>query len=451
MFSSRTLRGILLIAVGSLGLDAQTLLDLKHQTKNVDFSEASFTLPVKTGVSPPATCQIGEMFFETDVVPGTNILLCTSTNVWSAPAGSGWQSMLAGPSGALEVTTFGGDSSIDIVSAVLPTKAAVNTFTGLNTFDLGLILSPRTTPGTPSDGQMWYDLAAGKLRCQEGGATKDCITLGAPADAEYLTLSASGALDAERVITPRDGISYLDEGAGAAYYLQLRPDPTVLHVVEEFLSGGSQSGQLGQLGWELLSDGGTGSNSTVAESHHWGIYELNGGTVSGGNAMVRIGAADGSLAGAFDVSDLGSLEWETHVVFRLDHTLDSGGFRVAFQQEDDDTTSGGRIALSGSSLAVNWQYELCADDTTCTTVDSGLAVDTGWHRIKMFRRSGDTANTVRFCMDSCASDVQVSAGFPVATNHMDFFAYLYNTDVPAAENQVKLDYFSMFVRGISRW
>lgn len=80
----------------------------------------------------------------------------------------------AGPSGALQVTETAGAAVIDVVTAVLPIKAAANIFTGLNTFDLGAILTPRAPPATPQDGQIWYDSGTGKFRCREGGVTRDC-------------------------------------------------------------------------------------------------------------------------------------------------------------------------------------------------------------------------------------------------------------------------------------
>jgi hypothetical protein len=69
--------------VGCGLLVAQTAINLGVQSRNVDFSAASFTKPVKTGPGLPGTCAMGEMFFRTDVAPGQNLYGCTSTNVWS--------------------------------------------------------------------------------------------------------------------------------------------------------------------------------------------------------------------------------------------------------------------------------------------------------------------------------------------------------------------------------
>jgi hypothetical protein len=55
----------------------------------VDFKSASRTAPVKAGTTPPATCTLGDWFFDTDAAPGANILLCTATNTWTQVTGSG--------------------------------------------------------------------------------------------------------------------------------------------------------------------------------------------------------------------------------------------------------------------------------------------------------------------------------------------------------------------------
>lgn len=71
---------------------AQTKVDLPRQTKNVDFSQATFTKPVKAGTVPPATCAVGELFFDNDALAGQNLYGCTAANTWTllgAAAGTG--------------------------------------------------------------------------------------------------------------------------------------------------------------------------------------------------------------------------------------------------------------------------------------------------------------------------------------------------------------------------
>ncbi|HWB82787.1 MAG TPA: hypothetical protein VG675_01520 [Bryobacteraceae bacterium] len=62
---------------------AQTVVDLRTQSKSVDFSQASSTKPSRTGTTLPASCAVGETFLKTNATPGQNVYVCTAANVWS--------------------------------------------------------------------------------------------------------------------------------------------------------------------------------------------------------------------------------------------------------------------------------------------------------------------------------------------------------------------------------
>ena len=62
---------------------AQTMVDLRTQSKSVDFSGANTTKPFKSGTALPATCGVGETFFKTNAPAGSNLYGCTATNSWS--------------------------------------------------------------------------------------------------------------------------------------------------------------------------------------------------------------------------------------------------------------------------------------------------------------------------------------------------------------------------------
>jgi hypothetical protein len=86
---------------------AQTKVDLQQQAKNVDFSAAGSTKPVKTGAVLPGTCTIGEMFFNSAAVAGSNLYACTALNTWTLQSGGG-SSVAAQLPGDLEVTLSSG-------------------------------------------------------------------------------------------------------------------------------------------------------------------------------------------------------------------------------------------------------------------------------------------------------------------------------------------------------
>jgi hypothetical protein len=82
----RVLAGWMIVG-GWSSVSAQTKVDLRTQTKSVDFSNASFTKPVRSGAALPVGCSSGELFYLTTASPGYNLYSCTAANVWT-PAGA---------------------------------------------------------------------------------------------------------------------------------------------------------------------------------------------------------------------------------------------------------------------------------------------------------------------------------------------------------------------------
>lgn len=70
----------------SLALGQQ--LDLKSQSRNADFSTHAFIKPWVIGTSLPATCSVGDAFFDSDATAGQNVYVCTATNTWTLSSGA---------------------------------------------------------------------------------------------------------------------------------------------------------------------------------------------------------------------------------------------------------------------------------------------------------------------------------------------------------------------------
>ncbi len=66
-----------------------TAIDLKAQSRNVDFTGAATTRPFKSGAAVPATCSVGEMFYLTAAAAGANLYGCTSANTWTLESAAG--------------------------------------------------------------------------------------------------------------------------------------------------------------------------------------------------------------------------------------------------------------------------------------------------------------------------------------------------------------------------
>ena len=78
---------IIVVSLAVMTAAAQTQLDLRTQTKSVDFASAVSTKPVKTGTDLPQTCSPGELFFKTNAPAGANLYGCPAANAWSVQGG----------------------------------------------------------------------------------------------------------------------------------------------------------------------------------------------------------------------------------------------------------------------------------------------------------------------------------------------------------------------------
>lgn len=89
----------------ALGASAQTTINGSRTILGSwDASGAASTKPAKAGTATPGTCTVGEQFFETDATAGSNIWLCTATNVWTQIAGTGGVTGPTGPTGTSGAT-----------------------------------------------------------------------------------------------------------------------------------------------------------------------------------------------------------------------------------------------------------------------------------------------------------------------------------------------------------
>jgi hypothetical protein len=103
------------------------------------FANAQSTVPARTGTALPATCGVGEVFFQTNALPGQNLYFCTTANAWTQmAAGSG------GGNGGGQVALL----------------ASSNSFTGANNFTNSVETAPAKTgqslPATCTVGDFYF-------------------------------------------------------------------------------------------------------------------------------------------------------------------------------------------------------------------------------------------------------------------------------------------------------
>lgn len=73
----------------ALAQQQPTMINLGTQGRNVDFSNAPSTRPVKTGTALPGTCSTGDLFFNSTAPVGQNLYGCASPNTWVLQGGGG--------------------------------------------------------------------------------------------------------------------------------------------------------------------------------------------------------------------------------------------------------------------------------------------------------------------------------------------------------------------------
>jgi hypothetical protein len=147
--------GMLVLAAGALS--AQTNVDLRTQTKNVDFTAAPTTKPVKAGTALPATCGPGELFFKTNATPGGNLYLCTAANSWTqsglspASQASDFLVTAAGASATIQCTVclYGIGAKTFLVSSNMSASALTGSGGSATVF---FYLNPSGTPQFGYDG-----------------------------------------------------------------------------------------------------------------------------------------------------------------------------------------------------------------------------------------------------------------------------------------------------------
>jgi hypothetical protein len=114
--------------------NGQNQVDLRTQSKNVDFSGATSTIPAKSGTTLPATCNLGELFFKTNNTPGQNLYVCSPANSWTQILGASTGTVSTATSGQFGYYSANGSTIVGhtLIPSDIPTLSyqAPLTFTG---------------------------------------------------------------------------------------------------------------------------------------------------------------------------------------------------------------------------------------------------------------------------------------------------------------------------------
>lgn len=231
------------VALAAAPVFAQTQVDLRSQSKTVDFSTAPSTKPFSTGTVLPATCSVGQAFFNTSAASGSNWFGCTATNIWTLEGGgSGGGAMVPG----ISVSAAG---AVMTIGSTCSTSAPCNIRVGSTVF---AFLGPaNATLATGSSGTAFvYVDSAGNLSVGNNFSTNltcasGCVAVNPisafPADSVPLwtwTVSA-GVWNSSGGTDQRAFLSSKVVACGAN--LQCANSGTVL-TISNTASGGSGSG-----------------------------------------------------------------------------------------------------------------------------------------------------------------------------------------------------------------
>lgn len=174
-------------------VNCQTLIDLRTQGRDVDFSSQAFTRPVKVGTSLPVTCNVGDLYFRSDVTAGGNLYGCAGQNTWAqmtSSAGVGGTTYSAGMGVQLNGDAFSADFS------VLAGLGVSNIWSSSNDFSRGQ-LRTQVGVGVPSTLACADSTHIGKLYVRGDAAATQaslyvCDQTGPGVYAWELVQSASG-------------------------------------------------------------------------------------------------------------------------------------------------------------------------------------------------------------------------------------------------------------------
>ena len=269
--SRRTAAALVLLSAATSGvLNAQTQLDLRTQTKSVDFQNATLTRPMRTASTLPSTCSDNEMVFLTSAPAGSNLYACIS-GTWVPEAAS---------QGTLTVQNGGTNVGARQTQNFVPGTGIVNVIT-----DLGNKLNIQQTVDTSTivsktglqSGSSVFCLSVGDTPPNYSCALSPALTTYTQGMVVNWTPSANGTTGATTLninllgATPvrrTDGVTAAtgtDIVNGRMYPVWF--DGTAFRLPSAEAAGGSSGGSSGPP--TTITSTGAGGPTTVTATSEW--------------------------------------------------------------------------------------------------------------------------------------------------------------------------------------
>ena len=179
---------------------------------------------------------------------------------------------------------------------------------------------------------------------------------------------------------------------------------------DDFLGGGSASGELGDAGWHATVTGAGSFGRIPSEQGHPGIIALVSGTTAGDRVAMHLGTT--VTQGAFAVDDLRALRSTVRI-----SAITNGRVRVGLGTSVSAASWGanGVYWEWDSAVGPNWRL-VCRTASVNTTVDSGVApVATEWQTLGLRRLQGGDWDGLVVTQAGVQTRTAAVAGAPAST------------------------------------
>lgn len=248
--------------------------------------------------------------------------------------------------------------------------------------------------------------------------------------------------DAVSLILPRarniqtaanDFALFVSEGAGHwrclfhVEALKISDPAAVVRMVDEFMFGSGESGELGDMGWSITN----GSAAlTTPESNHPGVLARTSGAVAGQIASMYTASAGTVPVIRFD--QCGDCHW----VIAPNSAGSDGSYRFGFSSDLTTETPVQGFYFERKSTDANW-FGVSRAASAETRVDTGVVFAAAWTTLRLRRID---AATVGFSVNGGA-EVTITTNIPSASHTLA----IGNQLIPsaAAAVTVRMDAFSL--------
>lgn len=213
-------------------------------------------------------------------------------------------------------------------------------------------------------------------------------------------------------------------------------DPSVAQViVDEFLMGSLETGEIGALGWSFLN----GSVSGVNAAGRPGIVRRTSGATA--NQVASFFAGNAGTQGILQFGDVDEITWiVSPTTAGADFTIRVGFF-------DDLTTLGNPVGAHFERLSTdtNWFAKCTIPGTSSTRADTTVALTAGgWFKLKVRR----ITNTNYGFTINGGTEISITTNTPASTTATNFGMQIIPTTTTA--RVADIDFMSLKTRSISR-